>query len=190
MKPKPTKRIQIARALFVPIVADGALGGPPSDGRLVPVLIVDIDGRSELKELLRVHAHEQLGAVVSQWGASSDDPNQVFLTIDFESPMTVCFAFKFDIDTQAILVEMILRSRALYFQAGSTGDLLSETLEEPRVFVEIPDMGFDPVWDHFATTRMARVFRQRIVGCSKAKSRELARRFVDDMRHHASLRLG
>lgn len=184
---KPRK-VSLPQDLIVPILHDGAIAGPVAEGRLVPVLILDTTKRSDIPELIRVHAHLQPGDATSEWAVSQDDSDQVILHLLFTRPMDVEMLLVFSIERQAILVETMLNASAVYLQAGSPEDSLTTFTEAPRVIVELPDMGFRTHWDERLLERMTTVMSQRL-GTSRRKARPVAREAIADIRRLADLRI-
>ena len=170
---KPNVTIPEDRVL--PIVGDAAIAGPIADGRLIPVLILDTAARPEVAELIRMHEHLPPGDVLSQWAHSRDDSDVVALQLRFLRPVETALALRFGMEAQAILVETMLDGGAVYLQAGVAGDRLMNTLDAPRVLVELPDTGFRPVWDEILLTRITVVMSRRL-GISRKKARPLAKR--------------
>ncbi|MFV1990436.1 MAG: hypothetical protein ACC652_06815 [Acidimicrobiales bacterium] len=184
---KPEKR-RMDASLAVPVVGDAAMAGPVADGKLIPVLILDADTRPELAELIRVHRHIDPGDAESQWASSRDDDDRVMLVLSFKKPMALDVIIPFSIEHQAILVESMLRSGAVYLQSGRAGDRLTNTLDDPRILVELPDTGFRPVWGALFLDRMTTVMSSRL-GVSRRKAKPAARQVIDEIRQLAHLRI-
>ncbi|MGD9796869.1 MAG: hypothetical protein AB7H43_08250 [Acidimicrobiia bacterium] len=175
-------------ALVVPIAGDAAIAGPVADGRLLPVLILDTSARPELAELIRVHRHLPPGDGRSQWASSRDDDDVVFLQLWFEQPIAADLILRFSIERQAILVESMLSGGGVYLQSGQPGDRLMNTMNEPRVLVELPDTGFRSFWDELLLARMTAVMARRL-GVPRRKGRSAAASVISEMRMVARLRM-
>lgn len=182
------RKAEIDTRLEVPIIHDSALAGPVADGRLIPVLIFDKDSRPEVSEAVRLHEHIAPGDLESQWATSRDLPNSVLLLLRFQRPIEVEFFLRFSIDEQAILVDMMLSSGAVYLQPGTRGDRLQSTLDAARILAELPETGFRPHWEQLLLRRMTRVMSNRL-GVSRKRARPAAERMIDEMRRLAQFRL-
>ena len=184
--PKPIGKVRLPAESQVPIVGDAAMAGPLADGRLIPVLILDTVNHFQLSELIRVHEHVGPGDVGFQWGMKKG-LREAMLLLEFQRPMEIQIVLVFDIEKYASLVELMLTSRAVYLQAGSPGDRLLTTFEDPRLLLELPDIGFRPVWDAALLKRMTQVMRQ--AGLSRTAAKDGAITFIQQMRELAAFRL-
>jgi hypothetical protein len=157
-------------ATFIRIVGDAAIAtGSVSEGRLVPLLIVDASERPEIAELIRVHASLQPGDVSHQWGQRQKGDGTALLVLEFERPVVLTMVLAFPIVSQGVLVDLILRSRAFYLQVGRPGDRWLTTRDHPRLFIEAPNTGFEDMWDKIWLEDVAKELRQRGLRRSEAK---------------------
>jgi hypothetical protein len=181
-------RTSVDDSLLVPIVADGALAGPIADGRLIPLLILDSVSRPEIAELIRVHEHLPPGDVLLSWGRELKSDDSVVLLLTFERPIPLQIALAFSIERQGILVETMLTGGAVYLQAGVAGDRLSNAMDASRILVELPDVGFRPLWEKLLTKRMTAVMARRL-GVPQTRARTAATAFIEQMRELADFRM-
>jgi hypothetical protein len=171
------------------IVGDGAIASVGiGDGRLIPLVILDTSERPDLEEFISLHQATPSGAVSAQWAQLVDRRKDVAIILRFLVPAEVTAIVNFDLDVgQGVLVEQILRARALYVQPGRAGDRLRHDMDKPKVLIEIPDMGFRSYWDG-AYMDFARR-RARASGLDRNASMRAAKAFVDQMRELAELRI-
>lgn len=87
-----------------------------ADGRLVPVLLVDCSSRTDIKDLIKVHAHIEPGDVKTQWGKSFKTSKTIKLILSFEKPSKCKAVLEFDILKQGGLVDQIIRCEAFILQ--------------------------------------------------------------------------
>lgn len=157
------------RILHDAVVATGAVG----DGRALPLLILDTSERPDLHALILAHAEGAVGDVKVSWGRL---PNKsikaVALTLEFERPVTSTAIIGFDIATQWILVDQILRTNGFYFQPGVEGDRLKTTWESPRILIEVPTLEFDEEWERILLQALAKQLKSR--GYSRREAKRLA----------------
>jgi hypothetical protein len=133
----------------VRIVADGTISTfDVGDGRMLPVIILDASQRLDIREYILLHQGRDPGDVLVRWGRMLGHADTVMLFLAFERPaeMNVIIAFDLHLNHGA-LVDQILRMNGMYIQAGVEGDRLKNTLDAPKVILEIPDTGFGPTWD-------------------------------------------
>lgn len=74
-------------------------------------------------------------------GKSTDDK---FITLQFtlEHPVATVFFVAFNVEKQGGLVDLIIHSQLLYIQPGKPKDRVSNTMNSPRLMVEIPSTHF------------------------------------------------
>lgn len=131
------------------IVGDGAIAVQGvGEGRIIPVVILDTIERTDIVEYIRIHRFSGPGDVLVKWGEMTTREDTVSLTITVQRPVELEVTIAFELaKAHAILVETILKSGALYIQAGTEGDRIGNTLETPRVLLEVPDTGFGRRWE-------------------------------------------
>lgn len=183
---KPTKG-SVALPLIVPIVGDAAIAGPPADGRLIPVLILDTTEHPAVDELIRVHDHLSPGDALSTW-AILRGVGDVVLLLTFERPIAAEIALRFNVEREAILVETMLTGGAVYLQSGAAGDRLSTTLDAPRVLVELPDSGFRTHWDAHLKKLMTTLMARRL-GLGRRPAAAAALTVIAELKRLAAFRM-
>lgn len=186
--PKKPRMESMSPRDIVPIVGDAAIAGPIAEGMLVPLLIVDTSERPDIAEVIRVHKHIAPGDVRFQWAGPQGHPEDVLLVLDFERPIETRAILRFNIETQAILVEAALTAKALYLQTGRPGDRLMHDPDRPKILIELPDVEFRPQWDRLFLDQMTVVMSQRLK-VSKRKAEPYARQVVDDLRKLTAFRM-
>jgi len=186
-KKKPT-RGSADVSHFAPIVGDGAMAGPDRDGRLVPVLVVDSSEHPEVDAVIAAHTHLSPGDVTSNWAVLEDGSGDVVLILKFIRPIEVEILLRFKIKTQAILVDGILASNAVYLQAGRPGDRLSHDIDKPRVIIEVPDGDFNEKWEAIFLHEMTTVFSNE-ARITRRKAQPMARQSIEMIREVSRFRM-
>jgi hypothetical protein len=176
-------------ALPVRITGDGALStGGVADGRMLPVLILDADARPDIREFTKMHRHGGPGDVKVQWGQLPDYEDTVMLILSFLRPVELKVIVAFELHRHhGSLVEQILAMHGLYIQAGTEGDRLKNTMDQPRVLVEVPDTGFRRTWDklYFQFT----VKKLRAAGLDRRQAKVGAREAIEQLRNFGQFRM-
>jgi hypothetical protein len=106
----------------------------------------------------------------------------------FLQPIDVQLVLMFSIETQGLVVDLMLRGEAVYLQAGVPGDRLITSREADRVLVELPDGGFRAVWDKLFLERMTDVIAKRLA-IRRRKARPKAEQLIDEMRRISGFRM-
>lgn len=179
------KKARIPLSIVMPVVADGGLAvRGQAGGRLVPVVMIDMAGRPDVAELVRVHEHSGMGDCSSQWGGSS---NRLILQLRFQRPIELAIGLTFELPQQAGLVDQILAAKAVILQHGIDGDTMSTTMTHPRLVVELPPTGFEQEWERLFPASLTRHFRAQ--GLKRSAAKAAAGEMVERWREFGSLRI-
>lgn len=155
----------------VPIVADGAIGHPDIlDGRILPVLILDCANHQALEDLILAHEHTPPGDCTTTWKWKLLSRRHVYLQLDFKFPIETSAVIAFEVATQGVLVESIINTRCVYLQPLSSGKLVSEGYEMPKIIVEVPAATTFPIWNALHRRTLEKQYKKR--GLSSKQARE------------------
>lgn len=173
----------------VRIVADAAIATRRiRNGRLVPLLILDTTDRPDLEEFIRVHQYFPPGDVELSWGIMNNSRDSVVLYMSFKKPAVMDVIVEFDIVKQGILVNQMLAVSALCLQAGHEGDRFSKNPNASKVIVEIPNTGYQEIWNKQWHKRVVREMQHNGLGRQQAK--RAATLFIDELRDLGGVRVG
>ena len=152
------------------IVADAAIAtSGVGQGKLIPLVILDTSERPDVEEFIRIHTYVGPGDVTVAWVQYPKGKNNLSLYVEAVRPSEVIFFIRFDLMSHWVIVDQIIRSRALYIQSGRPGDRLRTTLDKPRISIEISDSGFDDIWESIGHEAVIR--RLRSEGLSKGDAK-------------------
>lgn len=175
-------------AKAVPIAGDAAIATPGvANGKLVPLLILDTRERQDIAEAIRNHASFGDGDVVCNWGKLHHGTSEVALFLRFVRPTEVVVVIEFELPRRGILVEHILKSNALYLQAGKPGDRLIHNTELHKMIVEVPDTGFGSMWEKLYMKSVIKRFQAE--GFNRHQAKAAANTYVEDIRGIAKFRV-
>jgi hypothetical protein len=181
-----------AEAEAVPVVADAGIATVGvSDGRMIPLLILDTSKRPDIEDMVKAHhAMDGQGEVKAQWGRPDTffDKGLVSLILTFEKPSYCLIILRLDIGKYGGLVDQIIRSQGVYIQPGRPGDRLSTTFDNPRVLAEVPSREFQPEWDRMLRKAMRKRF-QREHGMGRSEAKLATERFISEWRDLSSKRI-
>ncbi|MCW5699360.1 MAG: hypothetical protein KIT00_05925 [Rhodospirillales bacterium] len=165
---------------IAPFLYDGAIATTVlGEGRLITVLILDKNKHREIHDLALIHRSVPSGDVKSQW-AMSPENHRVFLHLIFERPIEFEIVIPFNVADEGNLVDNILRSQAVYLQAGQPGDRVSTTFDEPKVIVEVPQGGFEVKWQKIWLKALTKNARMR--GLNRQRAKEAALKAIELIR--------
>lgn len=166
-------------ARAVDVLSDAAVGATHiANGRLIPLVILALDDRPDVRRLIDTQHELPPGDVISAWGVSrgARDPDGQFLLLKFLRPVPSQLAIRFDMRTRGSVIELALKSKAIWLQAGSVGDRAISTWGANKLLVElgaeIPIKKWRNKW-HKALVR-----RYVSEGCPKAAALALADAYV------------
>ena len=172
----------------VPIVGDGAIATVIlGEGRTIPVVIIDTSERSDVEDLVKAQEQQPPGDVQRQWGRLSRSKRYIALVLAFERPSNILLILEFDIVKQGILIESILTTKALYIQPGRKGDRLSSTLDNNRILVEVPELGFREEWRKIWHKELEKHFRKE--GLKRDDAREAAKTVISQLHEISRFRM-
>ena len=172
----------------VSIVADGAIATTAlGDGRLIPILILDTAERPDIEDLVRALDRLPPGDVKSHWARRKRTKGKICLVLRFERPSEVLVILEFDVFEQGILVESILTAKTVFLQPGRKGDRLSTTLDHPRIWVEVPELGFREEWDKLWLIAIATKLKS--LGLKRRDAKKGASTVISEMREVAGIRM-
>lgn len=190
----------MARVRLVPlkIVGDGLIANVDTvQGRAVPVLIVDSDGREDIEDLFLLHRGlGHYGEATHQWltghglvipGIRLRPRPPVVLRIGYLKPVKTQLDIEFELPTQAILVEMVLRAECFYLQIGHPGDRVLPSGQQ-RILIEVLSTGFEPVWKRLHIAVLKAHFKSRKIR-GRSKRRDMAEEVISRMVELSELRL-
>lgn len=180
-------KIRTQKLSPVNIVGDGLVSTVTrGEGRFIPALILDTSQRPDIDELLRVHQHYPPGDAASTWASVPLSKASIALNLRFIKPIECEFAISFIPEAHAILIDGILHAQGLHFMAGCPGDNLSTTMDNPKIMVEVPRLGFAAVWEK----RMPKIVSERFraQGLSRQEARRAAGEFIRSTREILTMR--
>jgi len=130
------------------IVSDALVAtGRIADGRLLPVLLVDCSSRTDVEDLIKVHANIAPGDVKIMWGKSSKTSKTIKLILSFERPSKCKAVLDFDILRQGGIVDQIMRCEAFILQCGKKGERFISTIDREKIVVEVPSRDALVLWN-------------------------------------------
>lgn len=163
------------------IVGDGMMAtAKVGDGRMIPVLIVNTADRPDIEHLVRAHSSLPPGDVESAWGELIGAKGYVGVILKFLRPVRCDAIIAFECMHQGILVDMTLQAGMFYLQPGRPGDKLSQTLDHPRIVVEIYGDGFRGPWNKIYLRAMTK--RAQAQGLTRKEADAAARAMISKSR--------
>jgi hypothetical protein len=172
----------------LPIVHDAAVATPGiAEGRLVPVLIVDAADRPDVAKLVHAHKYYGQGDADLQWGRLRDAPESVALFVDFQRPGRTFVVLQFEIPKQWVIVDRILKGKGFYLQLGNPGDRFIGNETASRIFVSVPELGFDDEWEKLLVKAVTNDLRLR--GLKRQEAARTARDSIALTRQTLDIRM-
>lgn len=173
-------------AKAVPVVSSAMIASTGiSEGRMMPLLILDTSQRPDIEDMIRAHEHLGPGDVLSDWALPTWETLELFLT--FERPSRCVIRIAFNVLVGGGLIDNIMLSQALYLQAGRPGDRLAGTMDALRVVVEIPTGTVRHRWEEVMERALVKDYRAK--GLSKRDAKKAARGVRAEWRELISLRM-
>lgn len=162
---------------IVNVVADGGIGHPEiNDGNLIPVVIVDCQNHTELIDLCLLHENVPPGDVETKWIWNVLNRRNVYLRVEFSSPVKTSASIRFDVRKQGGVVSGIIIAHAFYLQPSAFGSRASEGLGQPNILIEVPSAVTPPDW--YAVFEKQLTKRYRDEGYDKTQAKQAAREYI------------
>lgn len=166
---------------IVPIVSDAAIAtGAVGDGRLIPLVILDTTNRPDLIDFFKAHDKMPPGDVDSAWASIEGFSDHLALWLKFKKPFETEAVFNFELMEHGLAVDLAMRGRAIYLQAGKPGDRLYREMDAPRIVVELgaemPKQQWEEVWQKAIKNRL------RKEGLSRKDSRRMSPEYMERVR--------
>lgn len=112
-------------------------------GRPIPLVIIDTTEHPEVSRAIELHVGTNQGEVDFTWGRTKDS-KYVTLVVEAISPVELKYMIVFEPQLHCAVLDVILKTRLLYIQAGKNGDRISKKLDSPRILFELPITDFEP----------------------------------------------
>ncbi len=113
-----------------------------ADGRPIPLIIIDTTEYTEVRRAIELHAGTNEGEVNFTWGRTKDS-KYITLVVEAISPVEIKYMIVFEANMHCSVLDVILKTRLLYIQAGEVGDKISRKLDSPRILFELPITDFE-----------------------------------------------
>lgn len=166
---------------FYTIVEEGLMSTEGvGEGRMIPSLVIDVLGNKDIEDLIKVHDSITSGDVKMNWRYDFFDRSFFTLKLEFIKPMEITFGVKFKIASEYPLIDGIMESKGCYLQTGVKGDKISKKLNDPKILIEVPDVGFKDKWNEILMSMIKKKYRKK--GFSKRESIDVTRKHISEMR--------
>jgi hypothetical protein len=137
-KARGKREFRFRRDRRISVVAQAAIGNEAvGDGRLLPLVILDTTKFPDVVDLFTVHETMPPGDADSTWVVLEDFVDHFGLALEFKKPFETHFVVDFDLMEYAPAIDLAIRGKAIYLQAGKPGDRLYRAMNGTRIIVEI-----------------------------------------------------
>jgi hypothetical protein len=169
------------RNRVVPVVAHAAVASEAiGDGRLLPLVILDTTHFPDIVDLFRVHDATPPGDADSGWVLIDKNFDRLGLGLQFRKPFETTFVIDFELTEHGSAVDLAMKGRAIYLQAGKPGDRLYRTMDSPRIVVELgaeaPKKEWEVIWQRAIKNRL------RSEGVNRKEAKRLSPVYMEKMR--------
>jgi len=169
------------------IVEEGLMSSEKiAEGRLIPSLVINVNGNIEIEELIKLHDNITAGDVTMTWGQGFFNRNRFVFKMAFSKPMEIEFGIEFKIESDYSLIDGMIESKGVYIQTGEKGDKISTKLDDAKILIEVPDMGIKTKWNDILLALIKKKFRKQ--GLSKRESINAAKEHIIEMRKFWKMR--
>jgi len=117
------------------------------EGRLIPVLVLDVEENQDIIDLIKMHDSITAGDATITWVQDLYNRKDFILRIKFTKPMQITFGVRFKISEDYTLIDGIIQSKGVFIQPGKKGDKVSRSMDKKKILIEIPDTGIKSLWN-------------------------------------------
>ncbi len=156
------------------------------EGRLIPVLVIDVLGDKDIEDLIKLHESITSGDVAMTWSQDFFNRDYFILKMEFIKPMELVFGIKFRIETEFPLIDGIIESKGYYLQTGTKGDKILKKIGDSKILIEVPDMGVKKIWNKILARTIEKKYRKK--GFSKKESINITKQQIIEMRKFWKMR--
>ncbi|WP_321423976.1 hypothetical protein [uncultured Bacteroides sp.] len=149
------------------------------EGRLIPALVLDVEGNQDIIDLFKAHDSINAGDVVMNWTQDFFKREDLIFKMTFSKPMNIEFGIRINIEQNYIFIDGIIQSKGLYLRAGKMGEKVSQVTED-TILVEVPDMNMKAIWNEMIQKKVAKSYRSN--GYSKSEARINAKQHIQSLR--------
>ena len=174
----------------VPIASDAMmLSVGIADGRAIPLLILDTTQRPDIETMVRAHEHLGSGDVTCMWSSAGLlKRDHLKLVLVFQHPHPCVVIIDFRLVKYGGLVDQIVQNEVLYIQPGRPGDRLMNTMDNPRIMIEVPSASFRERWNQILAASMFRDWKKR--GMPRREIKRRLPEFIAEWRQLSAQRIG
>lgn len=152
------------------IISDASISSVNiANGKNIPLVILDTTEYKEIEKAILFHSGINYGKITTIWGKSSDD-TLVTLWVNCLEPVPVEFVIPFDVENKVLLIDLIIKTQLLYIQQGKPGDRFKNTMNSPRIMIEIPSTHFYNEWYKLYEKYFTKHFQKKGMNRKIAKS--------------------
>ena len=156
------------------------------EGRMIPVLVIDIKDNKAIEDLLKIHKDITAGDVTMTWSQKFYDRSYFILKMEFTKPMEIVFGIQFKIEKEYSLVDGIMQSKGFYLQTGVKGDKISKKMEDPKILIEVPDMGVKDIWNKILLDTLKKKYKKQ--GYKRREATSISKQHISEMRKFWKMR--
>lgn len=184
-KRKDDQAFHFDRSKVISVISDAGVAREGfGDGRMLPLVIVDTSNRPDVVELMNAHNNGAPGDADSTWATLGDYPDHLALLLQFKKPFEIEALIPFELTQHGLTVDLAMRGKAMYLQAGKPGDRFYRNVEAPRIIIELgaelTTTEWEALWEKAIRNRL------RVEGMSRSESRRLSPDVIRNARGIAS----
>jgi hypothetical protein len=150
------------------------------EGRLIPVLVLDVEENQDIIDLIKMHDSITAGDATITWVQDLHNRKDFILRIKFTKPMQISFGIRLNISEDYTLIDGIIQSKGVFIQTGKKGDKVSKSLNENKILIEVPDTGIKSIW--FQMLNKTLISNYKKMGFPRKEAKDIAQDHIIKMR--------
>ncbi len=150
------------------------------EGRLIPVLVLDVGENQDINDLIQMHDSIIAGDAAITWIQDFYNRKDFILRIKFIKPMEISFGIRFKISEDYSIIDGIIQSKGVFIQTGKKGDKVSKSLDKSKILIEVPETGIKSIWSQMLNKALISKYKK--MGFSRTESKEITQDHILKMR--------
>ena len=152
-----------------------------ADGKNLPVIFIDTTNRPDIKNAIHNHLFVESGDVSTAWvRVDTKDNDNIQLLIELKKPSECKFVINFEIYKHGGSVDLIMNNGGCYLQSAEDGTKVSQSINAPRILVEVISPKILNEWDKIYQLGITRMFIRKKIKPKKAA--DMAESFIKLMK--------
>lgn len=117
-----------------------------AEGKNFPVLFIDTKKREDIKDMIENHQCVSMGEVTTTFCEYKKDKSNLLILFQMKEPNICNFFIEFNLIYLGHVLDLLIKNQGCYIQSDFYGKRCSESMDAPKILVEIPNQHIIQKW--------------------------------------------